>query len=658
MPADRSYHPLPQNPSSVATGSGFGSDSQQPYTTYNEEIPIGDSDTASFYNDRKNERVQRVKPCRTLFVRNIAYDLNPDIVRTPFEQFGELERYYDLVARRGMCFVTYYDVRSAETAFNSMQGAVIGERPVDVHYSLPRADETSQPCDRDKHQGTISVWLESSTEPIDDSSLIAEFERFGEIKEFRSYDDRDDSRVIEYFDSRSASAAFDGLNGKAWNEGVLNLYFEWDCPMVSAPKKSGGYASKMGVERASTSTEPGAKAHMRRSRRGGRNRWKHKQNRDGTEDPSTSAAVNNAAAAIAAVTATGFGQKQKSDNNVRNAYSNSGCHLLTRTFLTGAQGKNTRHAHPQHQQTPTYGLYPPSAPQQGPPTPHNAHTADSARLAEAQRVQALLSSLNPSTLNMNAGGMSMGGIPTHAHAHTPAAMPIPTAAPAPAHVPVMATPTPQPQPQPQAHTHAQPYMQPYYASQSPPLSLHPQPVHTPAPAPVQSTLPPNVMSILQAASSNVSGAGGGGGGYSGVPHMGMGYAGAPSPAPNVGGAPPQHHPQPPPPPQQQQQQHQHQHHHAYAYQPNQGMHMQAVPNMQQGMHGSMHNNMQSVSVPAMSRDPRRSMHTQAQAQGYQPQAQAEQAPPQPPPQPQPQVASTDAPNPQSVQALLSMLNNP
>lgn len=113
-----------------------------------------------------------------------------------------------------------------------------------------------------------------------------------------------------------------------------------------------------------------------------------------------------------------------------------------------------------------------------PPQAPPATEAD-ARLLEAQKVQALLSSLNPQTLGMASS--------------TPAPpIPQPAPQPAPALQPIV---LPQPQPvnpsQPLAPT-------PYYA----PMTSSP-PITNPTPAP--STLPPNIMSILQqAASSNAN----------------------------------------------------------------------------------------------------------------------------------------------------------
>lgn len=82
------------------------------------------------------ERIQRERPCRTLFIRNIKasalfngdicvapeqypcawnlkltvheqYETNSEDVRRMFEEHGEIRTFFDLIANRGMVFVTY-----------------------------------------------------------------------------------------------------------------------------------------------------------------------------------------------------------------------------------------------------------------------------------------------------------------------------------------------------------------------------------------------------------------------------------------------------------------------------------------------------------------------------------------------------------------------
>lgn len=53
------------------------------------------------------ERREREKPTRTLFIRNIPYEANQTEVNDIFASYGKLARFYNLITKRGMAFVTY-----------------------------------------------------------------------------------------------------------------------------------------------------------------------------------------------------------------------------------------------------------------------------------------------------------------------------------------------------------------------------------------------------------------------------------------------------------------------------------------------------------------------------------------------------------------------
>lgn len=58
------------------------------------------------------ERREREKPTRTLFIRNIPYEANHHELNDIFASYGKLARFYNLISKRGMAFVTY--VRAGE----------------------------------------------------------------------------------------------------------------------------------------------------------------------------------------------------------------------------------------------------------------------------------------------------------------------------------------------------------------------------------------------------------------------------------------------------------------------------------------------------------------------------------------------------------------
>ncbi|KAF6754305.1 hypothetical protein DFP72DRAFT_899927 [Ephemerocybe angulata] len=218
------------------------------------------------------ERIQRERPCRTLFIRNIKYETNSDDVRALFEEHGEIKTFFDLISTRGMVFVTYFDLRAAERARDRLQGSEISGRPIDVHYSLPRDDQRGGEREKNQQfQGTLQVTLRNSPsgQGIDDSEIRRKFQQFGDVKSVRSVNERIDSRYVEFYDIRACEEAYDRLRHQGLQDGVMDIVFAWD------NTDSGGF----GGPGHNNGRENGAGGHHRnweeqrdRGHRGGRGR--------------------------------------------------------------------------------------------------------------------------------------------------------------------------------------------------------------------------------------------------------------------------------------------------------------------------------------------------------------------------------------------------
>ncbi|KAI8982310.1 hypothetical protein BDF20DRAFT_463588 [Mycotypha africana] len=187
-------------------------------------------------------RVAREKPCRTLFVRNVQYAIPENEVRALFEKHGEIKDVFNLIENRGMIFITFYDVRAAERAKHALQGTYLAERKIDVHYSLPKEEEEKARCDRTKNQGTLLFTLKGSSIELDDNELHRLMSSFGEVKAIRvpnfkksqahnySQHERNQQRLVEFYDSRACVAAYDATYDKEYNGGRWDVAFFWDHP--------------------------------------------------------------------------------------------------------------------------------------------------------------------------------------------------------------------------------------------------------------------------------------------------------------------------------------------------------------------------------------------------------------------------------------------
>lgn len=183
--------------------------------------------------DPNAERPEDSKPCRTLFVRNVTFEIDIPSFRGEFERFGAIKTFFDLIQRRGMVFVTYFDTRAAEQAKLHLNNKVFLNRALDMHYSLPREEDQQKHCDRDQNQGTLFVVAENSTVPLTDKVLLERFSIFGDVKGVRAFKDQPNAHFIEYWDSRACVAAHDQTNGSEFFGGKLSLKFAWDIETVS-----------------------------------------------------------------------------------------------------------------------------------------------------------------------------------------------------------------------------------------------------------------------------------------------------------------------------------------------------------------------------------------------------------------------------------------
>ncbi|RUS31711.1 hypothetical protein BC938DRAFT_477245 [Jimgerdemannia flammicorona] len=159
-------------------------------------------------------------------------------MRREFGKFGEIKNLFDLVDKRGMVFLTYYDIRAAEKAKQEMQGSDLAGRKIDVHFSLPKEEEENQKCDRDKNQGTLFITLRDGKDPLDNDELMKYFSQFGDVKIIREYKglanalnpnpNAASQRFVEFYDSRACVDAYDATMGLEWHGGTFDVKFAWD----------------------------------------------------------------------------------------------------------------------------------------------------------------------------------------------------------------------------------------------------------------------------------------------------------------------------------------------------------------------------------------------------------------------------------------------
>lgn len=141
---------------------------------------------------------------RTLVVRNISGSVEDSDLRSLLEKFGDIHSLNTTCKHRGYVVVSYYDIRAAWSARNSLQNKPLGHMNLDIHYLIPKDD----PLEKDNKAGTLVVYNLDPSVSNDNIGHI--FGSFGEIKEIG--ETLECEKIIEYYDIRAAEVAYRTLN--------------------------------------------------------------------------------------------------------------------------------------------------------------------------------------------------------------------------------------------------------------------------------------------------------------------------------------------------------------------------------------------------------------------------------------------------------------
>eukprot|EP00028_Trichosphaerium_sp_Am-I-7-wt_P002850 CAMPEP_0168532024 /NCGR_PEP_ID=MMETSP0405-20121227/15911_1 /TAXON_ID=498012 /ORGANISM="Trichosphaerium sp, Strain Am-I-7 wt" /LENGTH=411 /DNA_ID=CAMNT_0008557167 /DNA_START=251 /DNA_END=1487 /DNA_ORIENTATION=- len=187
-----------------------------------------------------NNSSEREFPCRTLFVRNIAYEVSTDELREMFEQYGEIKRFFPLINKRGMAFITYYDIRHAERAKKTENAAQLHGREIDIHFSLPREKprkDKDPNDDDDSNHGTLFVAIVDATGYGNDD-IKSTFSQYGELRGVRDQGRSDSgNKFVEFFDLRAAQKAKEELNNGSFCGGHFEIRYAFQSKRVQEAQK-------------------------------------------------------------------------------------------------------------------------------------------------------------------------------------------------------------------------------------------------------------------------------------------------------------------------------------------------------------------------------------------------------------------------------------
>ncbi|XP_074344016.1 protein MEI2-like 4 isoform X3 [Apium graveolens] len=140
---------------------------------------------------------------RTLLVKNISNSIEDSELRSLLEKYGDIHSLYTTCKNLGHIIVSYYDIRAAWSAKNSLSNKLSRPMDLDAHYLIAK-----DPSGKNIQEGTLVAFNIDSS--LSNENIRQIFGSFGEIKEIGEA--HPCNKLIEYFDIRSAEAAYRTLN--------------------------------------------------------------------------------------------------------------------------------------------------------------------------------------------------------------------------------------------------------------------------------------------------------------------------------------------------------------------------------------------------------------------------------------------------------------
>ncbi|CAJ2676709.1 unnamed protein product [Trifolium pratense] len=160
----------------------------------------------SFFGGSKGKFPFVEQPSRTLFVRNINSSVEDFELKSVFEQYGDIRTMYTACKHRGFVMISYFDIRAAQKAMQTLQSRPLRSRKLDIHYSIPKVNAP----EKDIGHGTLM--LSGFDSSVLNDELIHYFGFYGEIKEIYEYPGMKHLKFVEFYDVRAAEAALRALN--------------------------------------------------------------------------------------------------------------------------------------------------------------------------------------------------------------------------------------------------------------------------------------------------------------------------------------------------------------------------------------------------------------------------------------------------------------
>lgn len=157
----------------------------------------------SYHDDKYSDNKD---PIHTIFLHNILFDLRPEELEEFAKSYGEYVNIYSLVSKKGIAFITYFDIRDAIRAVTEGNERLLGGRPVLTAYAYKPPSHSK----RDPRDSCSTLLVKSGTaeSKLDVDSVRNAFSSCGEMRGAETRHAPGEF-VVKFFNIKAARTAVD-----------------------------------------------------------------------------------------------------------------------------------------------------------------------------------------------------------------------------------------------------------------------------------------------------------------------------------------------------------------------------------------------------------------------------------------------------------------
>ncbi|CAD25670.2 hypothetical protein [Encephalitozoon cuniculi GB-M1] len=161
---------------------------------------------------------------KTIIVTGFNDQKHQEEVRGRVEKTFEVRESYTIQNDYRVLCILFYDERRAREAIGYLKESEgLSSYHIISKYEIPRDMDK---CDESRNQSTLLFTFKNLMEAVDDKEFSEQVNKFGEVKDIRYV--KTHQRCVEFYDSRSAVAAFHGMNELRFMDGVMQAKWVWD----------------------------------------------------------------------------------------------------------------------------------------------------------------------------------------------------------------------------------------------------------------------------------------------------------------------------------------------------------------------------------------------------------------------------------------------